>query len=172
MGKTGIPNWQPIPGFPGYEASDNGDIRSLKGKTPRILKPIPQKDGYWYVFLYTPKSRPKVYVQRAVLAAFCGEPPAGQEARHLDGNRSDNRLENLAWGTPTDNCEDKRRHGTLRRGETTGTHKLTPEAVLAIRQEYGTATLRALGKKHGVSHTAIRRAAIGITWSHLEESDG
>ena len=41
--------------------------------------------------------------------------------------------------------------------------------VLEIRKARGTASLRELGAKYGVSHTAIRRAMLGIKWGYLEE---
>lgn len=54
-------------------------------------------------------------------------------------------------------------------GERSGTHKLTEAEVLEIRKARGTASLRELGAKYGVSHTAIRRAMLGIKWGYLEE---
>lgn len=46
-----------------------------------------------------------------VLRAFVGEPPAGHECRHLDGDRQNNALDNLAWGTRAENVADTIRHG-------------------------------------------------------------
>ena len=54
-------------------------------------------------------------------------------------------------------------------GERSGTHKLTIEDVIKIRKEYGKKSLRKLASEYGVSHTAIRRAALGIKWGHLKE---
>jgi len=161
--------WNPIPDFPGYYASKDGRILSLKYKTPRILRQIKTKDGYYYVFLYRNHKKYKMWVHRAVLMAFDRKPLPNEECRHLDGNPANNKLENLCWGTRQENVDDKKRHGSLPVGERSGTHKLTTKDVLIIRKEYGKKSLRKLASEFGVSHTAIRRAALGIKWWHLKE---
>ena len=151
--------WNPVPMWPPYEVSSDGRIRnSVSG---RLLRPIPSDSGHLYVY---PKRGRKLYVHRAILEAFVGPCPVGQEGRHLDGNPTNNRLDNLAWGTRLENVADTRRHGRLPTGERSGTAKLTESAVLEIRRLYGKYTLRFLAARFGVSHTAIRRAALGIKW--------
>ena len=168
MAKTRI-EWRPIPNFSGYFVSNDGRILSLKNKMPRILKHILSKDGHHYVFLYKNNKMHKMWVHRAVLLAFDREPLPNEECRHLDGSPSNNKLENLCWGTRQENTDDKKTHGTLPIGERSGTHKLTIEDVIKIRKEYGKKSLRKLASEYGVSHTAIRRAALGIKWGHLKE---
>lgn len=48
-----------------------------------------------------------------VLETFVGFRSEGQETRHLNGNREDNRLENLAWGSRKDQLQDQKTHGTF-----------------------------------------------------------
>jgi hypothetical protein len=50
-----------------------------------------------------------------VANAWLGEKPRGLQVRHLDGDASNNRPENLAYGTPKENMDDAVRHGTRRR---------------------------------------------------------
>jgi DNA invertase Pin-like site-specific DNA recombinase len=64
-----------------------------------------------------------------VLEAFVGECPPGHECRHLNGNKTDNRVENLAWGTSAENARDRVRHGTT----TKAGAKLKPDDVSKIR---------------------------------------
>lgn len=161
--------WNPVPDYPGYFASDDGKILSLKRKNPHIMKPIKSKDGYLYVFMYGENGMKKVWVHRAVLSAFSGNSEIGLECRHLDDNPQNNNLSNLAWGSRAQNVEDKKRNGRLPVGEKSGTHKLTEKQVKEIRNKYGRISLRKLAKIYGVSHTAIRRAALGIKWSYLKE---
>jgi hypothetical protein len=124
--------------------------------------------GHLYVLTPLPRRPRKLYVHRAVLLAFIGPPADSEhEARHLDGNPAHNHLSNLAWGSPVENAADKRRHGTQPKGERNATAKLTEAQVREIRALHGSASLRQLAARYGVSHTAIRRAALGIKWSDL-----
>jgi hypothetical protein len=47
-----------------------------------------------------------------VLEAFAGPCPDGLTARHRDGNKTNNALTNLAWGTWAEQMADRRLHGT------------------------------------------------------------
>ena len=46
------------------------------------------------------------------MLAFVGPTPDGMQIRHLDGDRSNGRLENLTYGTGKENAADKNTHGT------------------------------------------------------------
>ena len=151
--------WLNVPGNERYLVSDSGEIQGPSGK---CLRPMQHK-GHLYVFM----QRKKKYVHRAVLEAFSGMCPAGMECRHLDGNPVNNDVSNLVWGTRYENAQDTKRHGHSHVGERSGTAKLTERQVLEIRQRIGRETIRALGREYGVSHTEIRRAALGIKWSYL-----
>ena len=54
-------------------------------------------------------------VASLVAFAFIGPRPDGNVVRHLDGNKDNNRADNLAYGTHQDNADDDRRLG-VRRG--------------------------------------------------------
>ena len=107
-----------------------------------------------------------VLLHRAICLAWIGPPKPRQQARHLDGKRKRNRLDNLAWGTSKQNGEDKANHGTAK-GECSATHKLSDELVRKIRREIKRETSTYLGMKYGLSRSTIHRAASGRTWSHL-----
>lgn len=98
--------WRPIPGHDGYEASNLGQVRSLRRGTPHVLAPHlagPRRE-YLYVNLGS--------IHALVAAAFLGPRPEGQVTRHLNGDSKDNRPENLAYGTQSDNMRDALAHGT------------------------------------------------------------
>lgn len=162
--------WNPVPEHEGYYASDDGRILSLKRRTPLIMKQIASYDGHLYVFMYDGGNMKKVWVHRAVLSAFRGKEEKHLECRHLDDDPANNHIINLEWGDRFQNVEDKRRNGGMPVGERSGTHKLTEKQVLQIRKQYGKITLREMARQYGVSHTAIRRAALGIKWSHIKEA--
>lgn len=112
--------WRSITGYEGaYEVSDRGRVRSL----PRLsragrriggvtLKPVRSSSGYMQVNLYDSSRARAHLIHRLVLVAFSGPPEAGEEARHLDGDQTNNAAKNLAWGTSAENAGDQLRHGT------------------------------------------------------------
>lgn len=103
--------WRPIPGHAKYEVSITGLVRSWKKygdrPIPHLLK-LADHNGYPRVQL----SRSRALVHHLVLAAFVGPLPEGLLRRHIDGNSENNRLENLAYGTASENMLDRARHGT------------------------------------------------------------
>lgn len=163
--------WNPVPNYDGYFANEIGQVASFRSGAIKVLKPIARKPtGHLYVFLYRGLGRgKKVYVHHVVLAAFGRSRPEGAMCRHLDGNPSNNSIRNLTWGTAQENADDKQRHGTQRRGTDVPTHRLNESDVLEIRFLHGRFSLRAIAAQFGVSHTAIRRAALGAKWSHIKE---
>lgn len=113
--------WKDIPGYEGrYQVSNMGRVKSLERKVrsvnwyshkefwrtvkERILRPGPVKSGHLYVVLGHGEAGTPVH--QLVMRAFVGEPPEGMEVRHLNGNPKDNRLENLKYGTRTENILD------------------------------------------------------------------
>ena len=122
---TQIEEWRDIPGCPGYQVSDHGRVRSLdrtvthpngqvrhyKGK---VLRTPPNQDGYPVVCLYTQGKRQKRTVHALVAESFFGPRPDGMEVCHNDGNKTNNHVGNLRYGTASDNMLDRVRHGTDR----------------------------------------------------------
>lgn len=84
---------------------------------------------------------------------------------HINGQRADNRLENLRWDTRRGNLADMDRHGTKRRGELVYGARLNADVVRLIRQS--AETTAALARQLGVSYTAVEFARKHITWKHV-----
>lgn len=153
--------WRPIPGYEGYEASNLGRIRSVfrwvkypKGHSVwyagKVLKPGTIGKGYRGVVL--PPQR-MCRVHQLVMLTFVGPCPEGFEVRHLNNNRSDNRLSNLCYGTPKQNQADRLVHGTDNRRDRAPYAKLSTEAVLEIRS--GALSTSQLMDKYRVSRSHI-----------------
>lgn len=105
--------WRPIPGYSGYEASEDGEVRRrVTGNAThpgRVLK-LKIDRGYWAVKLYADDGKQRsMFVSRAVCLAFHGE-SNGLQACHRNGIKADNRAENLYWGTPLENGQDRMFH--------------------------------------------------------------
>jgi len=169
--------WRPVPGHPGYEASSLGRVRSLdrwieipnRGRGFRrgiILRP--QIMG-----LYTGVALGKLhrmYVHVAICTTFHGPRPSKRhEAAHWNGNRLDNRAENLRWVTHQQNEADKIRHGTNPEGRRHGMVKLTEVDVLAIRKIHASGSLsqQAIADQFNISRRMIGLIVARSNWTHL-----
>lgn len=128
--------WRPIPGFPGYEVSDLGRVRSPN----QLRKNVVGAGGYEQLNLsvHGISSTQKVHV--LVARAFHGPRPDGAVIRHLNGDQRDNRAVNLAYGSPGDNLRDQVLHGTHNEARKTHCpqgHEYTPENTRLMRQRHG-----------------------------------
>jgi len=99
--------WAPIPGHDGYEASDQGRIRSRR----RILKQFTLRNGYKTTHLG--RKHMNNYVHHLVMRAFKGPTPVGMEICHNDGNKSNPQLSNLRFDTRIANMADVKLHAIM-----------------------------------------------------------
>lgn len=169
--------WAEIPGYPGYEASSEGRMRSVdrivegrrRGKPWSMRRPgqvlalRPDTAGYLRVQLG--RGGRTELVHRLVLLAFVGPCPTGCEAAHGDGDPANNRPWNLRWATHAENIADRRVHGTALIGERNPNAKLTAEQVARIRELGAQQTQVALAGAFGVSRTRIRSILRGEAWA-------
>ena len=78
------------------------------------------------------KTQRRPLVHRLVLEAFVG-PGDGMVCSHLDGNTSNNKLNNLKWCTQTENCQHRRITGNFPEGENSPSSKYCKEQIIAVR---------------------------------------
>lgn len=160
--------WCPVVGFPGYEVSDSGRVKSLARRNlqgamrrERILK-TDVIQGYHLVRLALGGVKHPCLVHRLVLTAFKGERPEGQETRHLDGFRGNNSVSNLEWGTRVENRADQKRHGTGIQGARNPKAKLTEvdlERVFDLRR--AGLSQQAIGDHLGFDQTHVSKILLG-----------
>jgi len=141
----------PISGFSGYVVGSDGTVwsnhqqtspnvngkcvgaRYVEGSTWRELALTNNRTGYPRAALYRNDGKQvKALVHLLVLEAFVGPRPDGMEGLHGNGIKSDCRRDNLRWGTPVENWEDRRKHGAaanMAKGEGHGMARLTEVEV-------------------------------------------
>lgn len=96
--------WRPIRGFPGYEVSNFGRVKSLArdyfygSHGDMMLKPDTAR-GYERVTLFRDGMRHRFQVHRLVADAFIPNPDDLPFVNHKDENKANNRVENLEWCT-------------------------------------------------------------------------
>lgn len=166
--------WVAVPSFEDcYEVSDLGRVRSVLRTDPRgrhvlgrVLKAAPGHHGYSVIVLWANGKPRYSRVHWAVLTAFVGPCPPGLQCRHLDGDPSNNRIDNLEWGTPQQNQLDRADHGTSNRGTRNGSSKLTEDDVRAIRAATGSQT--EIADRFGVTPSCVGLIRRRIRWRWLD----
>lgn len=177
--------WKPINGYEYYMISNFGRVKSLKrtiirkdGKPlqfeERILRGSKDTKGYIQVELKMNGKRKLMFVHRLVAEAFIDNPQNKKQVNHKDGNKLNNRVENLEWVTCSENIHHAWENGLNRpnHGERHGNAKLTEENVRYIKKyykahdkNYGS---RALAKKFHVSTGPIDAIIGGKSWKHIQ----
>ena len=168
---TEVANWEPIRGFDQYEISSLGQVRNVE--TKRVLCPRNDKDGYLTIGLWSPQECRKRHlkIHRIVLDSFMG-PGNGLQANHIDGCKSNNRLENLEWTTQSENMRHAYRLGLQigkgARGELAGKAKLKEHQVYMIRALcHRGIPHRTIARMFGVCPTTISNIRTRTTWNHI-----
>jgi len=171
-----VDTWQPIVGYEGrYAISTAYQVASLprKGRLRmRILKQSLDGHGCPRVTLCLHGKQTTHHVAHLVADAFL--PPKGptdQVLRHLNDIKTNNRIENLAWGTRSDNAFDAIRNGKWRapKGIAHSRAKLTEDDVREVRRLYATGkfTQQELALKFGVSQMTISNIVRRKLWKHV-----
>lgn len=160
--------WRSIPGFPFYEASSQGRVRSIDRIVPHwrggvrkmrgvVLKGAPHR-GYLVVGLHENGKVTVFGAHQAVAMAWYGIPRDGLVVNHINGNKQDNRPENLEYITNRGNVLHAYENGFLdNSGESNGNARLSDTQVEEIRQKAARCSYSELSKTYGVTATHIRR---------------
>ena len=155
--------WKDIPGYSGkYQISNLGRVLSFKRHTPRYLKPKTQPStGKLCVQLSDGSSVTKC-IHTLVAEAFIGPRPKGLVIRHLDGDKTNNKIDNLAYGTHKENIADAIKHGTH-----FGHNRrvLTDDQVRLVRSRQE--PLLVLAKRFGVSRHTLYDCVNRITYQNI-----
>jgi hypothetical protein len=169
--------WKPIVGWEDlYHISNLGRVKRISPTkyTPKfnnVLRPREDRDGYLVLHLSRRGKKKYVHIHRLVAISFIGSPPPGDyTVNHKNGNKKDNRPQNLEWVTRRENDRHARDVlGMARLGEGHGMSKLTKEQVKEIRALYktGTYTQTGLGRIFDVTNSAIWRIVHRRTWVHI-----
>lgn len=106
--------WAHIPNVPGYAVSTDGRVRNTKTGRVLVLEVHKGRRGTYHRAQVKVKKSGRwvthhIRIHRGVLLAFTGPPPDPKaHACHLNGDSSDNRLDNLCWGDQALNERHKR----------------------------------------------------------------
>lgn len=176
--------WRLLPKAPGYAISSLGRVKSLPRKIlrrnrwgsvnlqavrERILRPGIGTVGYRLVSTHIGSAQVTFYIHNAMMEVF-GPPRPFPDAvvRHLNDDKLDNRVENLAWGSRKNNMDDAIRNGLIARGEAKPNAKMTAAKVRELRRLVAAGSpLWTLAKHYGISGSTAKGIVEGRSWRHV-----
>lgn len=137
-------NWKRISEYPIYEVSDVGEVRN--SETGRILKPR-SVNGYSHVTLCDKDGHHQRSIHRLVATEFIPNPTNRPMVNHIDGNRTNNQVDNLEWCTNSENMKHAYR---------TGLQKVIPSQIAY-----------SLSKSREVRQRPVQNIETGITYESI-----
>lgn len=189
--------WADIAGSSGvYEVSTKGNVRSKtryvfksdigrdilrKGKVLSLTK---RRDGYLHVGLYFTKKQYMLKVHRLVAETFLDRIDGKPEVNHMNGNKSDNRVENLEWVSREENMSHSYEHLGRRSAWKNCPGALHPKSRPVIQYSLAGEAIRhwesmgLMEKATGFFYTNIsaccrgkQKTAYGYRWKYQEQVD-
>lgn len=178
--------WKTIEGFENcYEISNLGRVKSLQRKAKKrngqeiiiwekILKPHKDTKGYLQVELKKEFKRKICVIHRLVAKAFIPNPKNKPQVNHINGIKTDNRVENLEWCSGSENVKHAIKNNLthFNCGEDHPNSKLTNEEALFIKTHYKAHDkkygMRALMKMFNISSTPIYNIINEKGWKHIK----
>ena len=106
-----------------YKVSNFGRILSLnynKTGKPDLMTPRKRKDGYFQVNLRKNGEYKTCSLHRLVAQTFLPNPNNLPQVNHIDQDKTNNRVENLEWKSPKDNCNHGTRNERIAKANTNG----------------------------------------------------
>ncbi len=159
--------WFPIPRTLNYFVNEHGIVSQDKDGKTKILKQYTHNKTRGHLLVTVMENGDYInrYVHRLVLESIVGPCPLGMECRHIDGNPANNNIENLAWGTRTENIADRKRIGKDNSGQRSYRAKFTEEQVSEMRRlRTEKVKLKDLAIRFNADKRAIWKACRGVTW--------
>lgn len=174
-------NWKAIPGWETYYAASTlGNIKRLAGSprtsVDRVLKQRMTNFGYLTVSpVRAGISQRPLCVHILVLEAFAGPRPSpAHQGNHINGIKTDNRVENLEWVTRSENIKhsyDTNLHGRYI-GSNASAAKITEaDAAEILRRIANREYRKDIAKDYSISIKMIDEIVAGNHWTHVPRPD-
>lgn len=141
-----------------YEVTKNGEIINKRNRHKLI--PQPNAKGYLRVSI----GGELMFVHRLVAEQYVPNPENKPQVNHKDGNKVNNKVENLEWVTNQENRKHACKNGLHLTGEQCNWSKLDWSKVKFIRENKDKYNMVELGRMFGVTRCTIRSVIRGTSW--------
>ena len=160
--------WKDVQGYEGlYQVSNLGRVKSFQLGEGTLLNPSLARKGYLCVELRLSGKRKRFRIHRLVAMAFIPNIENKPEVNHINGIKTDNRIENLEWVTHLENISHAWNTGLGKAGEDHYQAAFTNEQVLYIRNNPDNLTTSELGRKFEVDSWLISLVQTGKTYKNV-----
>ena len=156
-----------------YSITSAGDVISTNPNNPRRGQPyrikpfLFKQSGYLQVLLPIDGKPKYFYVHRLVAQAFIPNPDNKPQVNHINGIKTDNRVENLEWATGSENQRHAVANGLKMLGENRPDSKFTNKQVRYVRENPDNLTGRELAAQFGVHENTISKIQLGQTYKSV-----
>lgn len=174
--------WKDIEGYEGlYQISNLGRVKSLKRNTKNqcknaeVIKTQEIRNGYYSVSLWKNGVGKHHLIHRLISQAFIPNPNNKPQINHIDGNKTNNHIENLEWVTESENARHAYNNGLIK----PYTRKIIQyDQNMNFIKEWDSIT--EIEKELGINHANIvtvckqntnRKYAGGYIWRYKEEAN-
>ena len=167
--------WKPIDGWEDYAISSIGRVKRLtKGSGTSagyIFTPTKNWGQYPAVILSKNRAIKHISIHRLVAITFIGNPPSPKhECNHINGDRTDNHVENLEWVTRSQNCVHAIKLGTMKMPDGIKITEAIAQEILDAPKGYGTGAR--LARKFGLTISHISLIRTRKCWKRLIPKPG
>lgn len=177
-----IEEWKDIPGYEGrYQVSNVGRVKSLpritydtigrcKHLKGKIITLQLNTSGYPAFRIWSGGKGKTIAVHRLLALAFIPNPDNKPYINHLNGVRTDNRVDNLEWCTPSENSTHACRvlKSVYVIGSDNPNAKLNERDIFNIRLLLTSGlSQKDIAERYNVTQVMISRIKLGKAWSHV-----